>query len=174
MGNMKVLETERLVVRWLQVDDAPFVLELMNEPGWLRYIGNTKVKTLEQACDYIQNGPSKMIEELGFGLYLVTSKLDSTSMGICGLIKRDSLDHVDLGFAFLARFGGCGYAFEAAMAIMNYERKRFELQRLLAITTPDNARSIRMLEKLKFVYERKLPATETVSELLLFAHESGS
>ncbi len=101
---MIVLETERLVLRWFDIKDAPFILKLVNNPAWIQYIGDKRIKNLEDAKKYILNGPIDMYNKMGFGLYLVERKEDFTSLGMCGLIKRDSLEDVDIGFAFLEEF----------------------------------------------------------------------
>ena len=149
-GVMEVARTDRLLLRWLDADDAGFILELLNEPPWIRYIGDKKVQTLQDAQRYIRNGPAAMYERLGFGLYLVQLKQGGEPIGICGLIKREALDDVDLGFAFLQRFWGNGYAFEAAAAIMAYGTSVLGLSRLVAILSPDNLRSHELLKRLGF------------------------
>ena len=116
---MRILETPRLALRWLEAADAHFMLELVNDPDWLRYIGDRGIRSIEAARDYIADGPRAMYARLGFGLYLVELKGTDTALGICGLIKRDWLEDVDLGFAFLARFRGNGYACEAASATLD-------------------------------------------------------
>ncbi|AUB44101.1 Protein N-acetyltransferase, RimJ/RimL family (plasmid) [Nostoc flagelliforme CCNUN1] len=117
---MRVLETERLVLRRLSVEDSEFILEILNDPLWLRFIGDKGVRTLDDAREYILKNPVAMYERFGFGLYLVELKEKSVSIGICGLIKRDSLEDVDIGFAFLPKFRGKGYAYESASAVMMY------------------------------------------------------
>ena len=134
---MIVLETERLILRRLTTDDGEFILELVNEPAWLEFIGDKGVRNLEDARQYILNGPIEMYQRLGFGLYLVQLK-DGTSIGICGLIKRPTLEDVDIGFALLSRFSGKGYAYEAASAVMNYGREVLGMDRIVAITNPAN------------------------------------
>jgi RimJ/RimL family protein N-acetyltransferase len=149
----KVLETERLILRHLSTEDAEFILRLLNDPSWLRFIGDKGVRTIEDACSYILQGPVEMYSRLGFGLYLVELKEEAASIGICGLIKRDSLEDVDIGFAFLPKFWGQGYAYEAASAIMEYGRNALGLQRIVAITSADNDSSVKLLEKLGFRFE---------------------
>ncbi|CAM3594989.1 GNAT family N-acetyltransferase [Aeromicrobium ponti] len=150
---MKVLETDRLILRRLTTDDAAFILELLNEPGWIRYIGDKGVRTLEDAKNYILTGPMKMYSQLGFGLFLVERKEGCTPIGMCGLLKRDSLEDVDIGFAFLSRYQTQGYGFEAASATLRYGHEQLGLKRILAITTLDNYASSRLLEKIKMKYE---------------------
>ena len=169
-----VLETERLVLRRLSVEDAPFVLGLVNEPSWIRFIGDRGVRTLEDARSYILKGPVAMYERLGFGLYLTELKEGAVPLGMCGLIKRDSLPDVDIGFAFLPRFWGKGYALEAATAVLAHGKRALGLERIVAITSPDNQSSIKLLEKLGFRFERRLVLAGDTSEVNLFAHEGGA
>lgn len=166
---MKVLETERLILRRFTVGDDAFILELLTDPAWLRFIGDKGVKTLSDARDYLLKGPVDMYERLGFGAYLTERKSDGVPMGLCGLIKRDALDDVDLGFAFLPPFRAMGYAYEAASAVMAYGKKAFGLTRIVAITSPENVVSARLLEKLGFVYEKMVSLGEGGPEVRLFA-----
>ena len=170
---MKVLETERLTLRLLTADDAPFILTLLNDPGWLRFIGDRGVRTVEDAGNYILNGPAAMVERLGFGLYLTERKTDGAPIGICGLIKRDGLDDVDIGFAFLPQFCGCGYAIEAAVAVMGLGKSKFGLSRIVGITATDNLSSIKLLEKIGMKYERTLQLPKIADESLLFGWDAG-
>src|SRR4051812_9652402 len=120
---LNVTGTDRLLLRWLDGADAAFILELVNEPSWIRFIGNKGITTLDDAQRYIRDGPVEMYAQMGFGLYLVESKEIGEPIGICGLIKRDALEDVDIGFAFLPRFRGKGYAFESAAAVMAYGKR---------------------------------------------------
>lgn len=153
---MRVLETERLVLRWLGLEDAAFILELLNEPGWKRFIGDRGVGSLEAARDYIERVPMASYRERGFGLYAVERKSDGLPVGMCGLIKRDGLDDVDVGFALLSRFEGQGYAREAAGATLAYARDVLGHERVVAITAEDNDRSARVLERIGMSYEGKI------------------
>lgn len=166
---MKVLETDRLILRKLTPDDAAFILELLNEPSWIRYIGDKGVRTLEDAKNYIVTGPMKMYSQLGFGLFLVERKEGSTPIGMCGLIKRDTLDNVDIGFAFLSGYQTQGYGFESASAVLKYGHDQLNLQRILAITSIDNHASSSLLEKIGMKYERTIILDK--EELKLFAFE---
>jgi RimJ/RimL family protein N-acetyltransferase len=168
---LKVLETDRLILRWLSPDDAEFILELLNEPSFLRFIGDKGVRTIEDACDYILNGPVDMYNRLGFGLYLIELKDGGVPIGICGLIKRDTLEDADIGFAFLPRFWAKGYAYESASAVMAYGKSAFGLNRIVAVTTPDNQSSIKVLEKLSFKFEQMVRLSVDAPELKLFAHD---
>lgn len=152
-----ILETERLTLRELHDGDAAFVLELLNSPGWIRFIGDRGMRTEDEARDYLAKGPIDMYRRLGFGLYAVLRRGDAAPIGMCGLIKRDGLDDVDIGFAFLDQHAGQGYAFEAAQAVMAHGREVLGLQRIVAITSVDNDRSIRLLEKIGLRFEKLIP-----------------
>ena len=154
MALVKVLETERLALRRLTLDDAEFVRELVNEPSWIRFIGDRGVRTSDQARAYLEKGPLAMYERHGFGLWLVEVKATGEAAGLCGLIKRDTLEDVDIGFAFLPRFWNQGYALESARAVLTYGREILELDRIVAITSPDNEASIRLLERIGLRFER--------------------
>jgi RimJ/RimL family protein N-acetyltransferase len=153
---MKVLETRRLLLRWITTDDAPFVLELLNEPSFLRYIGDKGVRTLDDARNYILTGPVASYQRYGFGLYLVLLKEGEVPIGMCGLLKRDTLPDVDVGYALRPAYWSRGYAFEAASATLTHGREAFGLRRIVAITSPDNASSKALLEKLGMRYEETL------------------
>jgi RimJ/RimL family protein N-acetyltransferase len=165
---MPVLETTRLTMHRLQTGDAAFILRLVNEPSWLRYIGDKGVRTLADAEKYINNGPCDMYRRFGFGLWLMKRKSDDASIGLCGLLKRDTLEDVDIGFALLPEFWRRGYATEAARATVEFARQRLGLERLAAITSPDNAASRGLLEKLGFGLECVVRLTPHDDELNLF------
>lgn len=166
---MRVLETERLILRRITVEDGEFILELLNDPSWLRFIGDKGVRTLDDARAYISESLLTMYERLGFGLYLAELRGGGVPVGICGLIKRDSLEDVDVGFAFLPRFRGEGYAYESASAVMEYGKRAFGFERLVAITSPDNHASARLLEKLGFHFERMAKLSGDGDVVKLFA-----
>ena len=168
---MKVIETDRLILRWLNADDAAFILELMTDPSWLKFIGNKDVKTIEDARSNILNKHVEMYNRLGFGLYLTELKEDGVPIGICGLIKRDALEDVDLGFAFLPGFRGKGYAYEAAAAAIEYGKNILGLNRLAAITVQGNDASIKLLKKLGFQFEKIVQLSKDSEELMLFVRE---
>ncbi len=153
-GAFGFLETERLRLRRLSAADAGFVFRLVNDPDWLRYIGDRGVRTVEDAERYIANGPVAMYAQHGFGLLAVETREDPMPIGICGLLKRETLPDVDIGFAFLPEFRGRGYALEAARATLAWARFGLELARVIAITAPDNVRSRTLLEKIGLRYER--------------------
>ena len=149
-----VAETRRLRLRALTADDADFIRELVNDPDWIRNIGDKGVRTQDDARRYLENGPIAMYARVGFGLFAVESKASGECIGICGLIKRDGFDDVDLGFAFLPRFRRAGYALEASSAVIADGKARFGLRRIVAIVSPGNEASIGLLGKLGFRFER--------------------
>lgn len=151
-----LLQTENLIIRKLRVEDAPFIFELVNMPSWLQYIGDRGVRTVRDAEQYIINGPMTSYEKFGFGLYLVALKDTLEPIGMCGLLKRDTLEHPDIGFAFLQKFTGRGYAFESAAEVLAYSKNVLGLTRTLAITTKDNSSSIKLLGRLGFEFEKHI------------------
>jgi RimJ/RimL family protein N-acetyltransferase len=165
---MIVLETARLRLRHLTADDAAFILELLNEPAWHRFIGDRGVRTLDAARDYIATGPAAMQERWGFSLGAVVLKETGTAIGICGLIRRDTLPDVDLGFALLARWWGHGYAHEIAAGVLHHGRDVLRIPRFVAVTAPDNTRSALLLEKLGFRFERMIRFDPAKAESRLF------
>lgn len=169
---MIVLETERLILRRLELGDAEFILGLLNDPSFLRFIGDKKVRTLDDAREYISSGPIASYERHGFGLYLTERREDGVPIGICGLLKRESLKDVDVGFAFLPPFWSKGYAFESASAVMAHARSVLGLSRVVAITSPDNDPSIRLLTKLGMKFESMVRLSEEGPEVRLFATEA--
>ena len=169
--NLKVLESERLILRRFVPADAGFILELLNEPSFVQNIGDRGVRTVSDAERYIETGPAASYARNGFGLYLVLLKESSESIGMCGLIKRESLPGVDLGYAFLPRFWSKGYAIESVRAMLEFAGNEVRLERLLAIVDPNNQGSIRVLEKAGFKYERMVRLSADDIELRLFAIE---
>ena len=166
---MQVLETERLIIRYLSDDDAEFMLELLNDPAFIQNIGDRKIRSLNGARTYIQNGPVASYAKHGFGLYLVQLKETGESIGICGLIRRDQLDDVDIGYAFLPKFWSQGYAIESARAIKQYAHDVIGLKRMVAITDPSNAGSVHVLEKLGMKFEKMVRLAADDIELKLFS-----
>jgi RimJ/RimL family protein N-acetyltransferase len=152
---MIVLQTDRLMLRHLNVnDDLEFILRLLNEPSFLRYIGDKNVRTIDDAREYLLAGPIDSYEKNGFGLYLVQLKGSNEKLGMCGLLKRDSLPGVDIGFALLPEFWQNGYALEAASGVMTYANESLGISRIVAITDPTNDASARLLGKLGLTFER--------------------
>ena len=169
-----VIETERSTLRKFSVEDAAFILELLNDDSFIRNIGDKGVRSDKDAAAYIKNGPIASYERFGFGLYAVELKETGELIGMSGLLKRDSLPDPDIGFAFLPRFWMKGYAFEAAEAVIKYGQNALGLKRVLAITLPENAGSIRVLEKIGLRFERMIRMSEDEPELKLFALEFSS
>lgn len=153
---MLVVETERLTLRRFAYEDAAFVLELLNDPSFIENIADKGVRTLDDARAYLADGPIASYTRHGFGLWRVGLKGDDTPVGMCGLLKRDALDDPDIGYAFLPRYAGRGYAYEAAAATMAQARDAFGLRRVVAIVNAANARSIGLLGKLGFAFEREV------------------
>lgn len=168
---MKILETERLLLREITETDAGFILELLNEPGWIQNIGDRGVRTIEDARLYIADKLAASYARNGFGLYLVELKETGASAGMCGLVKRDSLEDVDIGFAFLERFWARGYAFESAAAIMDYAQNKVGLKRIVAIVSPDNRGSIKVLEKIGLHFEKMIKMSGDDEEIKFFARD---
>jgi [ribosomal protein S5]-alanine N-acetyltransferase len=169
---LKILETERLLLRQFSTDDDnEFILALVNEPSFIQNIGDRGVRTLEDAKAYILNGPVTSYAKNGFGLYLVVLKETNESIGMCGLIKRDGLEDVDIGYAFLPRFWSKGYAVESALATKEYAKDRIGLRRIVAIVDPANQGSIRVLEKIGLQFEKMVRLSADDIELKLFGTE---
>ena len=162
------LRTERLELRELVLEDDEFILRLLNEDGFLRFIGDKGVRTLADARGYLSKGPIDSYRRYGFGLYL-TSLRGNGPIGICGLVKRDSLPDVDVGFAFLEQYWSKGYASESAAAVLAWGREHLRLSRIIAITAPDNAGSIAVLQKIGLRFERMVNLPGDPQELRLFS-----
>ncbi|HTP43770.1 MAG TPA: GNAT family N-acetyltransferase [Candidatus Acidoferrum sp.] len=165
---MIVLETKRLVLRRMSVADAEFILALVNEPAFIRNIGDKGVRSLDDARAYILNGPMSSYAKHGYGLYRVDLKENGDPIGICGLLKRDALDDVDIGFALLEKFRGRGFATESAAAVMEYGRRALRLERIVAITSPDNDASIRVLGKIGLRFDKMIRMPGSSEDTRLF------
>ena len=166
---MILIETPRLIIDRLQTGDSAFIFKLLNDPDWIRFIGDRHIHTDIDAQAYIENGPLKSYAQNGFGLYRVSIKEDNIPIGICGLIKRAELEDVDIGYAFLKEFRGKGYALEATLAVLNYGHQEIGLHRIVAITTPDNEDSIRLLENAGLSFEKTIRLKDDTDENKLFA-----
>jgi len=164
-----ILETERLALRELNENDASFILELLNSDGWLKYIGDRNVRTKDQAKDYLMNGPIKSYQDNGYGLYLVELINEKIPRGMCGIIKRDTLELPDIGYAFLPIYMGQGYAFEIAEQTLQYAKDQLNINKILAITNPENNASIKLLGKLGLTFQKMIDATNDSIELKLFS-----
>lgn len=161
---MLVCETPRLIIRQFTTEDAAFILKLLNTPIWLTYIGDRHIRGLNDARNYLLNGPLASYDRYGFGLYCVTLKEEHTPIGMTGLIKRNGLEEVDIGFAFLPEYTGKGYAFEAASAVKNYALTTLKLPRVAAITTEKNGQAISLLNKLGLHHKKmiRLPGSDII------------
>lgn len=160
-----ILETKRLTLRQFTYEDAGFIVELVNTPGWLEFIGDRNIHSEEDAINYLQNGPIKSYRENGFGSSMVELK-DGTPIGMCGILKRDSLENPDIGFAFLPTHMGKGYAFEMAKATLDHATNQLKLKIICAITNPNNIRSIQLLEKIGLTPVKRIPSPTDGTELM--------
>lgn len=163
-----VLNTERLTLRLAEIGDADFLLRLMNEPGWLKFIGDRNIRSLDQARSYIETTLLDTFHQLGFGMYVVERSADGEPVGLCGLVKRDGLEHADLGYALLTEHSGNGYALEAASATLAYGKQQLGIDKIVAITAEDNERSANLLEKLGLRFDKRVRLSPDSSEVLLY------
>ncbi len=169
---MSITKTNRLIISKVTLKDAPFFLELMNTPHWIKYIGDRNVKTVKEAETYLKNGILKSYKERGYGFYKVALKSNpNAAIGICGLIKRDEFDIPDIGFAFLPQFEGEGYGYESSVTILEQARNEFDVIKVGAITLELNVNSIKLLEKLGFSFEKTIKPFDDDQELLFFAKD---
>jgi [ribosomal protein S5]-alanine N-acetyltransferase len=164
-----IIETARLSIRKFAEEDAAFIFTLLNSKGWLEFIGDRNIKTIEDARLYILNGPLFSYLKFGFGSYLIALKDTNLPIGMSSLIKRDTLEDVDLGFALLSEYSGKGYAFEASEAVMRFSKEQFQIQKLLAITNLTNTRSVSLLKKLGFKSDGTITFPNGNEELSLFS-----
>jgi RimJ/RimL family protein N-acetyltransferase len=164
-----VLRTERLLLRHMTPGDATFIFDLLNEPAYLRFIGDRKVRTLDAARDYIAAGPADMLRRLGFSFYVVELQETGCPVGVCGLAKRDFLDDVDIGYAFASQHRGQGYAYQAALGVLGRAKNDLGLRRIVATVRAENVASVKLLEKLGLRFERKVERVSDVPDLQLFA-----
>lgn len=166
---VNIVETERLVLREIVCDDAGFIFELLNTPSFLKYIGDRGVRSVDEARTFIEDRYRQSYRDHGYGLYIVEQKADGKPVGICGFVRRDALPGPDIGFAFLPQFEGKGYGYESATAIMAYGRDILGFEQVLAIVTPDNHASRRLLEKLGFRFTEHIIGDAGSEKLDLYA-----
>lgn len=169
--NAYIMETERLRLREFDSTDGELIFALLNSPGWLKYIGSRSISTIDDAVNYIDTKLRKSYRESGFGFYLVELKASGEKAGMCGLVKRDGLDDVDIGFALLPEFENKGYAYESSQCVINYAVKKLNINKLAAITLPNNLPSIKLLEKLGMKFDKKINIPGDPEELLLYTME---
>ena len=162
------METDRLYLRYLTFEDAPFIIELLNEQSYIRNIGDKKVRTQDDAKKYLMTGPMESYKKNGFGLFCVELKDTRTVIGTCGMLKRNFLKVVDIGYAFLPKFRSMGYAYEVGAGVLAYSKKAFSLSKVAAIVNSDNESSIRLLEKLGFCYKEMVTPPETQKTVQLY------
>ncbi len=167
--NTYIIETERLRLREFDHSDSDLIFELLNSPGWLKYIGNRSIADIEDAANYIEAKLQKGYRDSGFGFYLVELKATGEKTGMCGIVKREGLDDIDLGFALLPKFENKGYAFESSMAVIQYAKNVLNIKKLAAITLPSNIASIRVLEKIGMKFEKRIYIPGDPEELLLYS-----
>ncbi|MCF6295908.1 MAG: GNAT family N-acetyltransferase [Flavobacteriaceae bacterium] len=167
---MTISETQRLIISKITLQDAPFFVELMNSPHWLKYIGDRQIKTINDAEKHLKKGVLKSYKKDGFGFYKLLLKSENLKIiGICGFIKRKELDDVDIGFGFLPDYEGKGFGYESSIEIMKLAKNKFGLNKIVAITSLTNKNSIKLLEKLGLTYEKTVIPFEDKKKLLLFA-----
>lgn len=166
---MKVLETERLILREIVATDYAFILDLLNQSSFIKYIGDRNVRTAAQSLEFIENRFRASYKKFGYGLWAIELKEAGAAIGICGFVKRDFLPDADLGFALLPQFERRGYTFEAANQSMLYGREQLNLTRVLAITSKINEPSGKLLEKLGFTFERFIEMPNTGEAIKLFS-----
>jgi len=167
---MIVAETKRLLISKFTLEDAPFFIELVNTPKFKKYIGDRKTNTIEQAQKRIKEGHLKSYSEFGYGFYkLLLKEEDNKPIGTNGLIKRETLELPDIGFAMLPEYENKGYGFESSQAVLKLAKDTFNIQKIGAITLEHNINSIKLIEKLGLVYEKMVKPFDEDKELMLFA-----
>ncbi len=166
---MKIFETDRLILREIVETDAEFILDLLNQPSFIKYIGDRNVRTIAQSSEFIESRFRESYKQFGYGLWAVELKETGEAIGICGFVKRDSLPEADIGFALLPQFERKGYAFESAAATLEYGEEKLNFKRVLAITSKDNFASGGLLEKLGFAFERFIKMTDDGEEIKIFS-----
>jgi RimJ/RimL family protein N-acetyltransferase len=166
-----IIETERLVLRPFTRDDAKFIVALVNTHDWIKFIGDRNIKTEAEAITYLENGPFKSYKLHGFGLSMVELKDSGMPIGMCGLLKRETLDYPDIGFAFLPEYTGKGYALEIAKSTLTLATEQLNIHPILAIVMPTNTRSIQLLERVGMKFVKTLKSPENAEELMLFSSD---
>ena len=166
-----VLKTQRLVLREVVPQDAAFMIELVNEPAFIANIGDRGVRNLADAVAYIEARYTKSYRDFGYGLYIVEIGASGMPIGICGLVKREELEHPDIGFAYLERFRAQGFGYESAVAVVNYAREKFGFSRVHGVTAKTNQISVRLLEKLGLKYDRTISLSGYAEDSLLFSRD---
>lgn len=166
---MNVISTDRLLINRITLDDAGFILKLMNDKDWIKNIGDRGIRTIEETEEYIRTRFLKTYDEVGFGFYSLIRKSDQQIIGIAGLVDREGLDHIDIGYGMLPEFRGKGYAFEATKAVYDYGYKDLKLDKIVAIVNPDNPSSIKLLSKLGLEFEKMIRLPDEEIDIMLFS-----
>ncbi len=163
-----ILETKRLILSKFSVKDAPFFYTLVNDPAWMRFIGDRNVKTIADAEKYLIDKIIPSYVKHGFGFYVVSSKEDNTPIGMSGLVDRNGLDHIDVGYAFLPQYRGKGYAYEATKAVLDYAKNILKIDPVVAITNEKNTKSIQLLKRLGLHYDKLIQLPHDNEKCRLF------
>ncbi len=166
---MTLITTDRLVLREFDLEDASFILELVNDQGWLENIGDKNVHSIEDAEQYLLSGPIRSYQENGYGLYMVELKLTNIAVGMCGLVKRDCFKSPDVGFAFVPEYRGLGFASEAGRSVLKYAKSQLSLNRVIGVTSMNNVGSMKALEKMGMQYDSlvSMPGYDEKSRLFV-------
>ena len=165
-----VAETERLIISKFKIEDAPFFLKLTNSPNCIKYIGDKNLRSIEDAEKYLKTKTIKSYIDFGFGFYKLELKSENNkTIGTCGFTKRQELEYIDIGFAFLAEYEGKGFGYESSIAILKLAKEKFKVDIISAIVNQQNTNSIKLLEKLGFIYKKQINPFEEDKDLLLFA-----
>jgi ribosomal-protein-alanine N-acetyltransferase len=168
MSEERTLETERLRLRWLTLDDAELMLAIWNDPAFIRHVGDRGIRTIEEARTAMAKGALQLYEKYGYGPYRMALRDDDTAIGICGLFRRDNLDDPDIGYGVLPEYCGKGYAYEGSRAVMQYARLDLALERVIAIISPDNEASIGLIRNLGLRFERMHRMHEDEDEVCIY------
>ncbi len=169
MADYKKFETDRLDLKPVSVEDAEFILELVNKPKWLKFIGDRNIKSVEDAAQYISNKMTPQLHKLGYSNYVLIRKTDGVKLGTCGLYNREGLEGVDIGFALFPEYEGSGYALEAANRLKQAAQDDFGIDKLHAITVKDNLASQRLIEKLGLRFKKIIQLADDDEKLLLYS-----
>ncbi len=162
-------ETERLTITKLSTDEVSFFFELVNDPDWKKFIGDRNINTLQDAKDYLKERMLPNYSSKGFGFYKVSLKCDGTTIGISGLVDREGLEHIDVGFAFLPNGRGKGYAYESTKAVLEYAKDVLKLDQIVAISNSDNHKSHKLLKRLGLRFEKMIVLPNESEEICLFS-----
>jgi len=163
------MSTDRLLINRITLDDAGFILKLMNDKDWIKNIGDRGIRTIEEAEEYIRTRFLKTYNEVGFGFYSLIIKETQQIIGIAGLVDREGIDHIDIGYGMLPEYRGKGYAFEATKAIYDYAYQDLKIDKIVAIVNPDNPGSIKLLTKLGLEFEKMIRLPDEEIDIMLFS-----